>query len=255
MRLRKASPVYLEAMSSDIERYLLTKQHSKPKGLALIITNTYSGGRSLKACRRDGEKMKKLFEGTFKFAVYWKEDCSDYEIKDLVKQVANCDYTAEYGKHIQYIVFVFSGHGDYGTIESNDSKAHVKIRDDIIYALKPRNMPKDREINMLFFIDACRGDSEMLALKPSPGQDPGKFLVAYSTYGAKAWTREDQDGSLWLPVVAEHLRVEVKETISNAIDHANESKAFKGKQHPVTYNGGCGAKKLHEVLPRKPPPQ
>ena len=241
-------------MSSEIEKLLLRKQHLEPKGLALIITNTYSGRRSLKACRKDGEKMKELFEGTFKFACCWKEDCSDFQIKDLVSQVADCDYTAECGKHIQYIVFVFSGHGDYGTIESNDSKGHVQIRDEIIDAFKPRKMPKDREINMLFFIDACRGDREMLA--PKASADPGKYLVAYSTYrGNPAWTRENQDeGSLWLPVVADHLRDEDKETIGNAIGHANKSEAFKGKQHPETYHGGCETNKLHDLLPCKPPP-
>ena len=250
-------------MLSDIEKHLLTKQDSKPKGLALIITNSYTGQRQLTASHKDGEKMRELFEDTFKFACYWKKDCSDFQMKDLIDQVATCDYTAEYGKHIQYIAFVFSGHGEDGTIIGNDFKAHVRIQEDVIDALKPHNMQKispDREIIKLFFIDACRGDGKMIAPESSSGQivhPPGRYLVAFSTYrGYQAYTRSDQDGSLWMPVVADHLRDEAKETIYNAIAHANqEHELNKGKQFPETrVVGGCGANKLHvDLLPRKLP--
>ena len=188
--------------------------------------------------------MRELSDGTFKFACYWRKDRNASQIRDLICQVATCDYTAKHGKYIHYIVVVFSGHGGYGTIEGNDStgpedsKEQVRIQDEIIDALKPHNMKKtspDMEIIKLFFIDACRGDGEEFTPRPFPaGQvavyPSGRHLVAFSTYGGhKAFTHGDhREGSLWLPIVAEHLRDGVKKSISEAIDSANA--LFKDKK-------------------------
>ena len=257
MAQRRLEQLVSEALLSNIERRLFRKQDSKPKGLALIITNSYSGQPKFTASHKDGEKMRELFEDTFKFACYWKKDLNASRIKDLIQQVATCDYTTEYGKHIQYIVFVFSGDGEYGTIIGNDLEGRVRIQEDIIDALKPHNMPKtspDKEIIKLFFIDANRAGGKMIAQESQIVHPPGKYLVAFSTSsGCPAYTPE---GSLWMSAVAKHLKDETEETIYNAIEHANKAvRSCHNNQLPITYAiGGCGTNKLHvDLLPCKPP--
>ena len=239
-------------MGSDIEECLKKKKGAK--GLVLIMTNDYIGCKVhgkpvgvLEACHIDGEKMKETFVDTFEFAYHWEKNSAVDRTKDLLKQVATCNYRSKY-QEIKFIVVVFSGHGSEGTLLCNDGE-EIEVKN-VLERLKPEYMPNaSEEIVKLFFFDACRGVREMeLSKKKGYQPRPGEYLVAYSTYpGFVSYPRPDGEGSQWMPDVAESLKVERELPVYNAIAKANEKR--KWRQAPTIFTtGSCGNIKLHEVI-------
>ena len=127
---------------------------SSTKGVALIVTNPYSGSSQLKGTYQDGMKFMK-FLSECNYTVFWchgvtKSDFTSYCKQQLAK--------FRYPKTCRRLVVVFSGHGDEGdTLECQDGET-VSVSE-MLKWFKPADAENVTLGNMvrMFFIDACRG--------------------------------------------------------------------------------------------------
>ena len=195
-----------------------------PRGLAVIVTNEYNNypDDQLPGMETDGQAMEDAFE-SLGFATLWKRNISSEDMKVLVKSVVK--YFQDNPPTEHYVVaFVFSGHGNEGDLLYGEDGRNVHLNSEIVEPLAAEhaigNIPK------LFFIDACRGESELkpvVRLRRKSARElitaKGNYYVAYSTIPKHvAYASDDPNsGSPWMQILAKNLK-ESEESISNIME-------------------------------------
>ena len=195
----------------------LVRRNPLSRGVAIIISNDYKYSKesSLEGPQKDGERMRIAFS-RLKIANIWRHNVTNYQLIDLLKEVAQV--AAHFPSKYESISFVFSGHGNENIIVLQDDST-VNIHQ-IIDAFSPRKVPEIADIPKLFFIDACRGGKHIRPLRvparprhrheeqpqPSTFLTPpeGNFLIAYSTL-APYVAHDTSDGSVWMKILADTM--------------------------------------------------
>lgn len=137
------------------------------------------------------------------------------EIRATVKSLAECTYPEGY----QYIVIVYSGHGDRsGVLIANDGEK-LSLDHDIVNPFQPKNAKAIAKLPKLFFIDACRGEQQTGIIQVPRGSSTdnyvqcprggegleqmrfpeiGNTFMAFSTLEDKLSYERQQHGSTWM---------------------------------------------------------
>ena len=197
------------------------------RGMAILIGNDYkclTSHQSLEGPKRDILLANRVFSGFGGLCVK-VENKSAKEIKEIIKAAAlkprhPCSY--------EWIVVVFSGHGeDGGALIANDGKP-IYIQTDIIDPFQPKNAsPEIAKIPKFFFIDACRGSEEthgILVPRAVSDQDvqprggnglnsllfppEGNMLIAFPTMPSRKSYECKGEGGIWMNKVLTRLEKE-----------------------------------------------
>ena len=212
-------------------------------GLAILVTCDYiNTAEKLLGTNVDASEMLK----TFKFLNYvvhqrrndGEEGCKAATKANVLELLASVsDYLKTYDERKtdnKVIIFAFSGHGRR---DKDDKKMKIKVNDgeldvedQIILPLTThKNVAK---IPKLFFLDACRGTSELknngegdASLVPKGEHElvlmakglvtsSGNFRIDYATIPDHISYADDRQGSLWMTRMACALR-ERNDTVQN----------------------------------------
>ena len=189
------------------------------RGIAILVTCDYEGtSQPLPGTRVDAEEMEKTFE-KFHYNIHKLQNmnASKSGIQSLLGEISG--YLQDYEGSVEdkVIVFAFSGHGcnEDGSEQllANDMGT-LNFEDEILLPLARHE--KVAAIPKLFFIDACRGTSELIAKGIVQGSMKGfsakgvthvegNYRVDYGTIpDHKAYSSDT--GSLWMPELALTLR-------------------------------------------------
>ena len=206
-----------------------------PRGLAVVVTNEYKNfpGDHRPGMKTDGQAMEDAFK-SLGFATLWKPNKSSEEMKVLVKSVVK--YFQDNPPPTHYVVaFVFSGHGGEGDLLIGEDNENVHLNSEIVQPLAEEreigNIPK------LFFINACRGLNELVALGRRSARElitaKGNYYVAYSTIPKHvAYTSGDPNsGSAWMQILAKNLQV-ISEPVSVIVETTNGELWKMYETHP-----------------------
>ena len=213
-------------------------------GVVVTITNDYHKTdimSRLDGTATDGDKMEKAFE-FFGFVCIRAKNLLAEDITELVETVSNCEALG----NCKCIAFVFSGHGLEGVVLGEDNSvlsAMVDIYEEIIQPFV--NASVIAKAPKLFFIDACRGDSDNESSKgiaagnwklglgkgkslddshpDSSSASPGNYIIGYATMtGYKSYLRSDsEEGSVWMPLLAEELQCNPDRDVLNVLQDVN----------------------------------
>ena len=192
--------------------------HEK-RGLAILVTCDYQGTGPgippLNATNQDANKMKQTFE-QFQYDIHQLQngEATELKITTLLKQASR--YLSQYTGNKKnsdgspkVIAFAFSGHGTScgycdDEITTYDGK-NLDLREQIRLPLVRHDAVA--EIPKVFFMDACRGGSELRQKIVEKGNVvvESNYRIDYATIpqhvaGAGAYE------SIWMPVLAEFLQ-------------------------------------------------
>lgn len=187
----------------------------RANGLAVIISNDYAQVQQLKTLDGtliDAHRMKSTFE-RLNFAVLQQRNVTQVKLMALLKQVASYE---RYPPSYRRLAIVFSGHGSSNhQLYTQDGKA-VDI-EGMFQMFFPERAHHLGNIPKLFFIDACRGDTQAVSVmvpkggeerKPLFVPEQGNFLVAYSTTPGRLSYEKKGSGGLWMSLLARKLESE-----------------------------------------------
>ena len=204
-------------------------------GIAILVTCDYRDLPdlgTLDGIINDAEEMAETFH-RLRFATHVLKNPKKADIKAKLKEVS--DYLGTFSRKLtleegktKVIIFAFSGHGrSVGTAEkiiANDGES-LDTKDEVVLPLvKHENI---FEIPKLFFIDACRGASKLLASKGEDGaaasddsevtksegvyyeklyqQRAGNYRIDYATIPNHV-SFAGEKGSMWMPKLACAMR-------------------------------------------------
>ena len=199
-----------------------------------MVTCDYEGtSQPLPGTRVDAEEMEKTFE-KLNYNIHKLMNVSKSKIQSRLTDISK--YLEKYQGSMKdkVIVFAFSGHGcnkdGSDQLLANDMET-LNFEDEILLPLarhkKVANIPK------LFFIDACRGDSKLIAKGDAEENVKGfsakgvkhveaKYRIDYATIPYhKAYS--SKTGSVWMPKVARALR-EKDDSLQNIMADVNDMK-------------------------------
>ena len=179
-----------------------------PVGLAIIISNDYKDVPTLKILN-ETEKDGKAMMDALKFlghATVHLRNVTYASLLDLLRQAEQIKYPS----CCRRVVFVFAGHGKEGdNLITGDGKC-IKIQ---TIVEKLSTIPMAR----LFFIDACRGKLDdrgrVVASRGGKPLDEVRipsnaynFLLAHSTIPGHRSYEVENEGGIWMPVLANKLK-------------------------------------------------
>ena len=244
------------------------------KGLAVIITNDYAdvalGRPKLCWTHLDGERMRDAFEA-LNFDVCWKRNINQNDIQRLWHEISSFSFDSV--KHYNCMAFIFSGEGESkdgdGKLIMQDDTT-IDICDNFIAPVLPGNAKMIGDIPKIFFIDACRGDSNTETVDVPArneathkrsvsiaisrrGNDlqkvptEGNFLVAYSTLPGCISNEYIGRGSLWLEILARHLMTS-HETIEVLLTDVNMELLDFYRTHNLEFQQPEKLSRLNERL-------
>ncbi|XP_025197088.1 caspase-1-like [Melanaphis sacchari] len=199
---------------------------SNPKGHALILNiNNVKDRDERKGSKVDLENLKKLFKG-LGYIVHPKEDLTEMEIKNVIKEFIDICHTE---KANSIVVFIMS-HGEAG----KDSRSvnilaadGIVINTDWIIDQFVPNKKTARNIPKLFFIQACRGkmsdfgweycdgENNVLQNDSSNISSTGNIIhnrrykdifIAFATVPGHTAKRDPIDGSWFVQKLCEVIR-------------------------------------------------
>ncbi|XP_060839944.1 caspase-3-like isoform X1 [Rhopalosiphum padi] len=198
---------------------------SNPKGHALILNiNIIKDRDERKGSKVDLENLKKLFKG-LGYIVHPKEDLTEKEFKNVIKEFINICHTE---KANSIVVFIMS-HGESG---KNSRSANILAADGIaintdwiIDQFLPKKKPA-KTIPKLFFIQACRGKNSDFGWKNCDGENNAlqidssnisatetiynrsynDIFIAFATVPGYTAKRDPIDGSWFVQKLCEVIR-------------------------------------------------
>ena len=232
-----------------------------------MVTCDYEGTETkpLPGTRVDAKEMDRTFM-KLNYNIHKLMNASKSGIQSLFTKIS--DYLQNYEGSVEdkVIVFAFSGHGcnEDGSEQllANDMGT-LNFEDEILLPLARHE--KVAKIPKLFFIDACRGTSELIAKGVVQGSMKGfsakgvthvegNYRVDYATIpDHKAYSSDT--GSLWMPELALTLR-EKDDSLQNIMAIVN-MKVFQKCQKQVCESVDhllIGPLYLHKPTERQPPP-
>lgn len=202
------------------------------RGLAVIIHNDYKNAMNfdpLPGTTKDADAMIEAFT-RLNFAVHPVKNVTKEEMKIILNEVASIQ---AYPKEYDCFAITFSGHGcSDGVIVSSDEQ-YVSLEEVII---NPLNSPIIGAIPKLLFIDACRGNRELVNRGGPTVSVPSNMFVAYSTMkGYKSY--EGMKGGSWMQILAKELMTSKKPVYEIITDTCKIMNKI-GLQQPqvTTYN-------------------
>ena len=228
--------------SSTLHYYLLSFYSGDTKpfkladrpGLAILVTcdyeNSTKGLTHLPATHKDAEELETTFT-QFNYDIHklQNKDATKQGIESLLSSASEyfSAYSTRRDLKSQVIIFAFSGHGSNKKgnelLYSNDGH-EIQLEDEVIFPLVQEKSVDD--ISKIFFIDACRGNDELVSV--SKGGGPSREVLKsvkqcwdekgvdhvqgnYRAYFAtipdhKAYVTPDMSESRWMPLMARALR-------------------------------------------------
>lgn len=190
------------------------------RGLAVIVTNDYNSNADLKSLagtHKDGEAMESALIA-LNFAVYWEKNVAEDKMKQIIGDVQSLKKKLV-GSYLQYIFFIFSGHGSEGDCLVMEDGSFLRVNEELISPLLAKSAKEIGTLPKVFLIDACRGKNptktvyvEMpknasSASKSSKIRFPeeGGYLLGYATIPMHM-SYETNSGGWWLSKVAKLLK-------------------------------------------------
>ena len=199
-------------------------------GLAVIASNDYvscpkPSYAPLQGTRADFTSMDDAFMN-LNFARFPIQNGSSLVLTSVMRVVASFQY---YPKSYQRFAFVFSGHGsdDGGIVMQDGDKISLE---DLIQFFQPRTAPKIAHWPKMYFIDACRGQTDLQSVLTAKGGGQalprlcvpaeGNMLIAFSTAPrCRAYDRK-AEGGCWLPFLARKLK-ELDASVTDVLTAVN----------------------------------
>ena len=170
-------------------------------GVALLVSNEYTGDDALYVTHKDADNLGKLFREKFAYFVFRMKNITADQFE------ASCGALAkhQYPKNCKRILVYFSGHGGYGALQMQDG-SQVEI-DKLVNLFKTKTSVTNNkvlsEMAKMFFIDACRGHDEDsgYVIRGGSGEasrvpTEGNILVAYASTKYHV-SYEGNDGGRW----------------------------------------------------------
>ena len=194
-----------EIAVSDFVKHIYEKTPEQ-KGLMLILNFSKTRGGS----ENDVDKLRELFQSTFKFHVECEPDLSKDGLKDTLTDVRDSYMkTARQAKQYYCFVCVVMSHGDEHGIRTNDGE-HITM-DEITSYFKNKETPGFLGKPKIFIVQACRGSSTQPVVESDDWSEDiddyvGKMsvphdadiLIAYATTpGNKAFRTKYSDVGAW----------------------------------------------------------
>ena len=175
------------------------------RGIAVVVASNYVGTKQgeLKGAVNDAQEMQTtLQEHNLQVVPLLNHDANKSMVLDVLRQLS--DHLSQYKgpKKNKVLVFAFSGHGKKDEILITHDEQELFLHGEVIKSFV--NYEHLKEIPKLFFIDACRGNHEILRTKKGAGDYPstpdyivGNTLIARATIpehcaydGYGYWMRE-----------------------------------------------------------------
>ncbi|KAI8500205.1 luteolysis [Branchiostoma belcheri] len=240
------------------------KMDAKPRGLALILSNTRFGQASQLLDRKGGEidlqNATHLLEG-LGFATFPEEDKSAKDMLLILKNFA----AKEEHKTADACIVVLMSHGARGLIYGTDGET-VKYKD-IFDMFNNKKCPSLQGKPKLFFIQACRGDAvdkgtdapdfggkqqmqELLGPKTTGTDQPDSnaplptrtdMVFAYATQEGNVSFRNSKYGSWYIQTITNVFMTHAKDKeLSSMLRMVNRLVSQKSASCPETpeHHGG-----------------
>ncbi|CAH1239904.1 CASP2 [Branchiostoma lanceolatum] len=191
--VKACTPAFFQQIKAKHKPY---KMEAKPRGLALILSNTRFGQASGLQDRKGGEvdllNIEHLLLG-LGFQTFPEEDKSAEDMCSILKNFA----AKEEHRAADACIVVLMSHGAQGEIYGTDGKT-VEYRD-IFAVFDNKNCPDLQGKPKLFFIQACRGDA---VDKGTDAPDAGKMQ---DLLGPKSRGTDQADAKSPLPTRSDML--------------------------------------------------
>jgi hypothetical protein len=161
------------------------------RGIAVVVASNYVGAIKLKVLKdavNDAKEMQTtLQEHKLQVVPLLNREANKSMVLDVLQQLSDhlSQYKGQGLKENKVLVFVFSGHGKRGEILMTHDEQELFLEGEVIKSFHYQHL---KEIPKLFFIDACRGNHQILRTKKSAGDYPstpdyivGNNLIARAT--------------------------------------------------------------------------
>lgn len=160
-----------------------------PHGIALIINNkTFESEDDTRdGTEIDEQNLIKVFQ-YLGYRVHVFNDCTADQINKIMDHMKIQDYT----NHDSFICCILS-HGHKDVVSGSDNQ-YISI-DDISKRLSPTNCPSLAKKPKIFFIQACRGDSQEQTVSVNATPDQRESLTATDDPSGSGVNRNVSDNS------------------------------------------------------------